>query len=214
MEANAVALETVSAERSGLVNGTQMVELPLNGRNYTSLLQTIPGAAGGFGGNANFNGQSNFQNNYTVDGQTVTDIGVNQQFAYRINVDAIAELKVSTNSQAAEFGRASGAQIQSVTKSGTKQFHGTGWWFKRGEFMNANDFIRNYSGLNRSIYRFMQSGFNIGGPVLLPFGLEQGTQQAVLFRLERVGKVEYSRCTGSDHSTNRSGASGQLQRCG
>ncbi len=188
VEANAVALETVSAERSGLVNGTQMVELPLNGRNYTSLLQTIPGAAGGFGGNANFNGQSNFQNNYTVDGQTVTDIGVNQQFAYRINVDAIAELKVSTNSQAAEFGRASGAQIQSVTKSGTKQFHGTGWWFKRGEFMNANDFIRNYSGLPRSKYRFMQAGFNIGGPVLLPFGWNKERNKLFFFASNEWGR--------------------------
>ena len=184
VEANSDALETVTAERSGLVNGTQMVDLPLNGRNYTTLLATIPGAAGNFGDNANFNGQSNFQNNYTGDGQTVTDIGVNQQFAYRVNVDAIAELKVSTNSQAAEFGRASGAQIQTVTKSGTKQFHGTGWWFKRGEFMNANDFIRNLSGEPRSIYRFMQTGFNIGGPVLLPFGLNKQRNKLFFFRLE------------------------------
>ncbi len=188
VEANSVALETVTAERSGLVNGTQMVDLPLNGRNYTTLLETIPGAAGNFGGNANFNGSSNFQNNYTVDGQTVTDIGVNQQFAYRVNVDAIAELKVSTNSQAAEFGRASGAQIQTVTKSGTKQFHGTGWWFKRGEFMNANDFIRNLSGAERSIYRFMQAGFNVGGPVLLPFGLNKERNKLFFFASNEWGR--------------------------
>ena len=208
VEANAVALETVSAERSGLVNGTQMVELPLNGRNYTTLLETIPGAAGGFGGNSNFNGQSNFQNNYTVDGQTVTDIGVNQQFAYRVNVDAIAELKVSTNSQAAEFGRASGAQIQTVTKSGTKQFHGTGWWFKRGEFMNANDFIRNESGLPRSIYRFMQTGFNIGGPVLLPFGWNKERNKLFFFASNEWGRSNTPASLGADHGTQRSGASG------
>jgi len=188
VEANSVALETVTAERSGLVNGTQMIELPLNGRNYTTLLETIPGAAGSFGANANFNGQSNFQNNFTVDGQTVTDIGVNQQFAYRINVDAIAELKVSTNSQAAEFGRASGAQVQTVTKSGTKQFHGTGWWFKRGEFMNANDFIRNLSGEPLSIYRFLQTGFNIGGPVLLPFGWNKEHNKLFFFASNEWGR--------------------------
>ncbi|HEY7392579.1 MAG TPA: carboxypeptidase regulatory-like domain-containing protein [Bryobacteraceae bacterium] len=188
VQANAVALETVTAERSGLVNGRQMIDLPLNGRNYTTLLETIPGAAGNFGGNPNVNGQSNFQNNYSVDGQTVTDIGVNQQFAYRINVDAIAELKVSTNSQAAEFGRASGAQIETVTKSGTKQFHGTGWWFKRGEFMNANDFIRNLSGAQRSIYRFMQAGFNIGGPVLLPFGWNKQHNKLFFFASNEWGR--------------------------
>jgi hypothetical protein len=186
--ANTVALETVTAERSGLVSGKQVVDLPLNGRNYTTLLETIPGAAGGFLGNANFNGQSNFQNNFTVDGQTVTDIGVNQQFAYRVNVDAIAELKVSTNSQAAEFGRASGAQIQTVTKSGTKQFHGTGWWFKRGEFMNANDFIRNLNGSPRSIYRFMQTGFNIGGPVLLPHGMNKDRNKLFFFASNEWGR--------------------------
>jgi Carboxypeptidase regulatory-like domain/TonB-dependent Receptor Plug Domain len=168
--ANAVQLETVTAERSGVVTGRQMVDIALNGRNYTGLLKTVPGATldGAFGGNANFNGQSNFQNNFTVDGQTVTDIGVNQQFAYRINLDAISEFKVSTNSQNAEFGRSSGAQIQVVTKSGTTDFHGTGWWFKRGEFMNANDFVRNLNGAPRSIYRFMQAGYNLGGPVVFP----------------------------------------------
>jgi len=178
VEANAVQLETVTAERSGLVTGRQMVDIALNGRNYTSLLITVPGAilddtfAGGTssfgGGNANFNGQSNFQNNFSVDGVTVTDIGVNQQFAYRINLDAVQEFKVSTNSQGAEFGRTSGAQVQVVTKSGTRDFHGTGWWFKRGEFMNANDFISNLNGQERSIYRFLQAGYNLGGPLPIP----------------------------------------------
>lgn len=188
VESSAVQLETVTAERSGLANGRQMVDLPLNGRNYTTLLQTVPGAVGSFLANANFNGQSNFQNNFTVDGQTVTDIGVNQQFAYRVNVDAIAELKVSTNAQAAEFGRASGAQVQTVTKSGTKQLHGTGWWFKRGDFMNANDFVRNLSGEPVSIYRFLQAGFNIGGPVLLPFGWNKDHNKLFFFASNEWGR--------------------------
>jgi hypothetical protein len=166
VDALQIQLETVSAERSGVVTGRQMVDIAVNGRNYTSLLVTVPGAildstfGGGTssfgGGNANFNGQSNFQNNFTVDGQTVTDVGVNQQFAYRINLDAVQQFKVSTSSQGAEFGRTSGAQIQVVTKSGTKDFHGTGWWFKRGEFMNANDFISNLNGQPRSTYRFLE----------------------------------------------------------
>ena len=59
-----------------------------------------------------------------MDGQTVTDSGVNQQFAYRISMDAIAEFRVSTNSQGAEFGRNSGAQIQVATRSGGQAFHG------------------------------------------------------------------------------------------
>lgn len=169
VEATAIALETENAERAGVVTGRQMVDIAVNGRNFTTLLKTIPGvSADQTGGTATINGQRGDQNNFTVDGQTVTDIGVNQQFAYRINVDAIAEFKVSTNSQGAEFGRNSGAQIQVVTKSGTKDVHGTGWWFKRGEFMNANTFINNFNRIQRPVYRFMTAGFNLGGPITIP----------------------------------------------
>src|SRR5204862_5246086 len=137
-----------------VVTGKQMVDIALNGRNFTGLLKTVPGvSADATGGTATINGQRGDQNNFTVDGQTVTDIGVNQQFAYRVNVDAISEFKVSTNSQGAEFGRNSGAQVQIVTKSGTKDFHGTGYWFKRGEWMNANTFINNFSGIQTQAYR-------------------------------------------------------------
>ena len=180
VEANAIQLETVSAERSGLVTGRQMVDIALNGRNYTGLLKTVAGVpADATGGDATFNGGRTGQNNYTVDGQNVTDIGVNQQFAYRINVDAIAEFKVSTNAQSAEFGRNDGAQVQIVTKSGTNQFHGDGYWFKRGEFMNANNFVNNAQPNVKDPntgnfvpafpqYRFMTAGYTLGGPVYIP----------------------------------------------
>src|SRR5947207_8659634 len=144
VEAAAVTLETVTAERSGIVTGRQMLDIALNGRNFTSLLKTVPGAPADSGtGTASFNGQRNNQNNFTVDGQTVTDTGVNQQFAYRISMDAIAEFKASTTSQGAEFGRNSGAQVQVATKGGTQDFHGGGYYFKRHEGWNANSFINN-----------------------------------------------------------------------
>jgi Carboxypeptidase regulatory-like domain/TonB-dependent Receptor Plug Domain len=180
VEATAVQLETVTAERSGLVTGRQMVDIALNGRNYTGLLKTVPGVpADATGGDATFNGGRTGQNNYTVDGQNVTDIGVNQQFAYRINVDAIAEFKVSTNAQSAEFGRNDGAQVQIVTRSGTRDFHGDGYWFKRGEFMNANNFLNNAQPNMRDPntgklvpafpqYRFMTAGYTVGGPAYIP----------------------------------------------
>src|SRR5262249_59452953 len=131
VEASAVQLETITAERSGVVTGRQMVDIALNGRNFTGLLRTVPGAtADASGTTADINGQRNIQNNYTVDGQTITDIGTNAQNAYRVNVDAIAEFKVSTNSQSAEFGRNSGAQIQVVIRSGSRDFHDDGYCFR------------------------------------------------------------------------------------
>ncbi len=166
VEAESVTLETVSAERSGIVTGRQILDIALNGRDFTRLLKTIPGApADAVSGSTTFNGQRANQNNFTVDGQTVTDSGVNQQFAYRISMDAIAEFKVSTTSQSAEFGRNSGAQVQVASKSGTSEFHGGGYWFKRHEGWNANSFINNRSGTPRQIYRFLTAGYNLGGPI-------------------------------------------------
>src|SRR5215470_17103658 len=166
VEAETVQLETVSAERSGIVTGRQIVDIALNGRDFTRLLKTIPGApADAVSGTTTFNGQRSTQNNFTVDGQTVTDSGVNQQFAYRISMDAIAEFKVSTTSQSAEFGRNSGAQVQVASKSGGAEFHGGGYWFKRHEGWNANSFTNNRTGTPRQIYRFLTTGYNLGGPI-------------------------------------------------
>jgi hypothetical protein len=167
VEAQTVQLETVSAERSGVVTGRQILDIALNGRDFTRLLKTVPGApADAVSGSTTFNGQRANQNNFTVDGQTVTDSGVNQQFAYRISMDAIAEFKVSTTSQGAEFGRNSGAQVQVATKRGTQDFHGGGYWFKRHEGWNANSFTNNRQGTPRQIYRFLTAGYNGGGPAI------------------------------------------------
>ncbi|HTA43261.1 MAG TPA: carboxypeptidase regulatory-like domain-containing protein [Bryobacteraceae bacterium] len=169
VEANAVQLETQTAERSGVVTGSQVVDIAINGRNYTSLLKVVPGIPADAGtGDVSVNGGRTAQNNFTLDGQNVTDVGVNQQFAYRISMDAIAEFKVSTNSMTAEYGRNDGAQVQVITKSGAKSFHGDGYWFKRGEFMNANTFTNNFGGIQKAIYRYMDAGWTLGGPIYIP----------------------------------------------
>ncbi|PYS27318.1 MAG: TonB-dependent receptor, partial [Acidobacteria bacterium] len=136
VEAQAVQLETVSGERSGVVTGRQMADIALNGRNLTALFKTVPGAPADAGlGMPTINGQRNNQTNFTVDGQTFTDSGVNNpiNFGYRLSMDSVAEFKVSTTGQSAEFGRNSGAQIQVATRQGTQEFHGGGYYFKREE---------------------------------------------------------------------------------
>ena len=178
VEANAVQLQTVSAERSGVVTGRQMIDLALNGRNLTGLLKTVAGANVDTN---NFNGQRTDQMNYTVDGQLVIDSGVNALTVQRINVDAIAEFKVSSNSQSAEFGRNSGAQVQVVTRSGTRDFHGVGYWFKRGEFMNANTFVNNANGVPRQLYRYMTAGYNFSGPIYIPGKLNRDREKLFFF---------------------------------
>jgi len=191
VEAEAVTLETVSAERSGVVTGRQMVDIALNGRSFTSLLKTVPGYTANDAGNVvYFNGQRGDQNNYSVDGQTVIDSGVNRQagFAYRISMDAIAEFKVSTNSQSAEFGRNSGAQIQVATKQGTQEFHGGGYWFKRHEGWNANSFTNNRQGIPRQIYRFLTAGYDVGGPIYIPGKFNDDKSKLFFFMSHEWGR--------------------------
>ncbi|MBL8235206.1 MAG: hypothetical protein JNL98_42285, partial [Bryobacterales bacterium] len=77
-------------------------------------------------------------------------------------------LKVLLTNYQAEYGRSSGGTINAVIKSGTKEFHGVGYYFKRNEAFNANEFFRNRDGLARPSYRFDYPGYNIGGPLYIP----------------------------------------------
>ncbi|HXB68522.1 MAG TPA: carboxypeptidase regulatory-like domain-containing protein [Candidatus Acidoferrales bacterium] len=105
VESSAVTLQTVSAERSGVLTGSQMTELASVGRNFTDLLQTIPG----FNADTqNANGLRTDQNAIAVDGTSVMDVGNNSGGGWRLNMDIIAEFKVLTNGQQAEFGRVNG----------------------------------------------------------------------------------------------------------
>src|SRR5258708_25462028 len=139
VEAAAAQVQTASAERAGVLTTSQMKDLAVTGRSLFDLTKSLPGIVytGGLGGVA-ANGNRNNQNNFTLDGVTNLDTGSNGGTLATTNMDMIAEMKVITNSQPAEFGRSSGAQIEVVTKSRTKDFHGTGYIFHRHEDLNAN----------------------------------------------------------------------------
>ena len=177
VRAEAVQLQTQSAERSGIITGSQTANLALNGRNYLSLTALVPGvlstatnevAGPGGIGSIFVNGQRGYQNSVTLDGATNMDTGTNGTQLTSLNIDAVAEFRVLTNSQPAEFGRTSGAAINIVTKSGTTDFHGTGYWFRRHDSLNANNWKNNKDGLTRKIYRYNYGGYNIGGPIYIP----------------------------------------------
>ncbi len=174
VEAAAAQIQTASAERSGVLTSRQVEEVGLLSRSLFDLTRTLPGivtgnSTSGLGvGSINANGNRNNQNNFTLDGVTNMDTGSNGGTLASTNVDMIAEMKVITNSQPAEFGRASGAQIQVVTKSGSRDLHGTTYWFHRHEDLNANSWRNNIDNKARSFYRYNYIGFNVGGPVVFP----------------------------------------------
>jgi hypothetical protein len=83
-------------------------------------------------------------------------------------MDAIAEVKVLLNNYQAEYGRNAGAFVNIVSKSGTRDFHGSAYWFKRHEQFNANEFFNNRRGQAKPLYRYNTFGGTIGGPVYIP----------------------------------------------
>ncbi|WP_321472084.1 carboxypeptidase regulatory-like domain-containing protein [uncultured Paludibaculum sp.] len=170
VEGDAAQVQATSAERSGVLTNKQVVDLALTSRNLFDLAKTIPGVVytGSGVGAIAANGNRNNQNNFTLDGVTNMDTGSNGGTLASTNMDMIADMKIVTNSQGAEFGRASGAQIQVVTKSGTQQFHGTGYGFHRHEGLNANTWRNNIDNRARPFYRYNFAGFNIGGPAYIP----------------------------------------------
>lgn len=169
VEGSVSQVQAQSAERAGVLTGRQVVDLALISRNFFDLARTIPGIVytGGLGG-IQANGNRGNQNNLMLDGVTNVDTGSNGGTLATTNIDMIAEFKVITNAQQAEFGRSSGAQINVVTKSGTQEFHGTGYWFHRHESLNANTWRNNMDGRARQLYRYNFAGFNVGGPAYIP----------------------------------------------
>jgi len=178
VEASAVTLQTVSAERSGVITGSQIVDLASMNRAFTDLLKTVPG----FNPDTNnANGLRVDQNALMVDGISTMDTGNNGTGLLRLNSDLIAEFKVLTNGQQAEFGRAAGANITIVTKSGTREFHGGTYIFIQNEWMNANSWINNYNNRPRARNRTRVQGFNLGGPVYIPGKFNTGKEKLFFF---------------------------------
>ncbi len=184
VNAEATPIQLASSEKSQSVDGKQLNNITLKGRDLFGYLRTVPGvidtanrdvtSPNGFS-NITINGNTSAKN-FTVDGITDVDTGSNGTIHYEPNIDAIQELKVLTANYQAEFGRNSGGQITVITKSGTQQFHGTGAWNHRHEGFNANLWQNNRNGRKAdgtpvnpiSPYRFNVETYSIGGPIYIP----------------------------------------------
>ena len=183
-------LQTDSSALGGVVEGRQVLESPLNGRNVNNLLDFIPGVVpgGGTSGNTMANGGSgSFQagaqtqaiayGNYQIGGgfsgqslffidgveSNVTENNVNSLVPTQ---DSVQEFRVSTNNVSAEFGGFGGGVIQISTKSGTNAFHGTAYEYFRNTVLDANDYFSNHNGFPRPPLHQNQFGGNVGGPIL------------------------------------------------
>ncbi len=222
VEANAEMIETRSGALSQTINQQRIIELPLNGRNAAALVQLAPGTADLNAGNSRGSGdtqqgatypgaQSITSNgaradgvNYQLDGGSNIDhyTNVNNPFP---NPDALEEFSVQTNNYSAEQGRASGAVVNVVTKSGTNSLHGDVFEFLRNGAMNA----RNFFAPTADKLKRNQFGGSMGGPIKKDKLFFFGTYQGTWIRNISTGNTAFV-LTPEQRSGNFSGLSRQL----
>jgi hypothetical protein len=148
VEAAATQVNTTDASLGNAIGGSAIVELPMYARNVVNLLQFQPGVtATGDGGDRDgaVNGGKADQSNVTLDGVDVNDQNARAAFTsvLRVTLDSVAEFRTTTSNGAADVGRGSGADVALVTKSGSNEFHGSAYEYRRGTETAANSFFSN-----------------------------------------------------------------------
>ena len=169
------AVNTQTGELSYLTDQRTIEQVPVNGRNYTDLMQLLPtvnafphrdnGSVVAHGLAMSVNGQNPRTNVYLLDGTLQNDFTnspASSAAGTALGMETIREFRLATNSYSAEYGRAAGGQINVITKSGTNQLAGTGFLFHRNDALDA----RNYFDVDeKPDFRRYQTGGTLGGPL-------------------------------------------------
>jgi outer membrane receptor protein involved in Fe transport len=174
--AEAPVLEASRTQQASTVNDRAVANLPTNGRNFIDFVLTTPGVTKDVRlGDISFAGQRGTLNSLVVDGADNNNTFFGQALGrtgsgrapYQFSQDVVQEFQVNRNAYSAEYGRAGGAVINVVTKSGTNEFHGSLFEFYRDKSLNANSFVNKIAVPPRpkSPYQFDQFGGSLGGPI-------------------------------------------------
>ena len=167
-------IETSRTQVSSTITENSVQNLPVNGRNFIDFALLTPGVTRDVRtGDISFAGQRGTLNSLVVDGadsnntffgQTVGRTGSGRA-PYQFSQDAVKEFQVNSNSFSAEYGRAGGAVINVVTKSGTNNLSGSAFEFYRDKVLNANNAINELNNRPKSPYHYNQFGGTLGGPI-------------------------------------------------
>jgi hypothetical protein len=169
VQGSAALVNTTIANLGQVIENKYILSLPNIARNSMGMAYLTPGVVGSGGrrgdSNTNFvaNGSRNSTSDVLVDGVTVTTVEQNSgitDLKFSPSVDAVQEFKMQTNFFSAEYGQTGGAVVNMVTRSGTNEIHGTGYYFLRDSALNANDWFSNRAG--RSIAPFHRDQFGRG----------------------------------------------------
>jgi hypothetical protein len=174
-------LNSENATLGVTLTSNTIANMPLNGRNFSSATQFLPGSVSpqptGFtGSNAterntsssnvpSFNGNRQQTNNYLLDGADINE-SFSNDIGYNPAPDAIEQMKVITANADAEYGNVNGGAILVSTKSGTNHFHGSAYYFIENDNLDANTWANNFSGNQKSGYTQSVFGGTFGGPIL------------------------------------------------
>ena len=176
----AAQVETETPTISGTITEKEVVNLGLNGRNFTQLITLTPGVSNqtgqdeakvGVNGSVKYsvNGGRVEYNSFEVDGSDVLNAGLSGAESTLVvypSLDAIQEVKVLTSNYGAQYGRTASGSVQVTTKSGGTQWHGNVYEFFRNEVMNARNYFDQTT--KAPLYRRNDFGGTIGGPIWIP----------------------------------------------
>jgi len=172
--ADALHLQTDTAEVSNMITGTDIQKLEMNGRSLVSMEAMTPGAVSEQGDEqvpssqgsdfaVEFNGQRISHNLWLMDGGEASDRGGGGGPIVSPSLEAVAEARTMTSNYSPEYGMSSGGTISTTFKSGTRQFHGEAWEFFRNDYLDARNFFDRVGKPGELRYNIF--GANVGGPV-------------------------------------------------
>jgi hypothetical protein len=175
VNSSAVSVDTESGNVGEVVGSESIEAMPLVTRNFTQLVELVPGVSSdmgsqnGFGSNsslsASVNGVRENANSWTIDGVPNQDV-YNSNNAIIPNVDAIAEFRIDRGNYTAEQGRSAGATINAILKQGTNKWHGTAFEYMRNGDLNANSYFSNLYGTARPNEHYNNWGYTVNGPIV------------------------------------------------
>ncbi|MCC7010828.1 MAG: TonB-dependent receptor [Acidobacteria bacterium] len=193
--AEVTPVQTATSQLTKNITSDTLVSVQVKGRDIFGMMKILPGiidskasrdyASWDSGRYLSINGGSSLNKNTTIDGVPVGEEGGNGTTHITPNIDSIGEVNIITSGYNAENGRQSSGLVSIVTKSGTNQFRGSGWYNMRRDEWNKNDFFRIQSRSPKPFFEVNIGGYSIGGPILIPGVLKRESQKKAYFFLSQ-----------------------------
>jgi hypothetical protein len=215
VNADVASIQTSSSEKASTIDPGTMENQTVRGRDMVAFMDMVTGlvdvpsqgqrAGGNLDRNVSskqaltgitLNGADAFHINFTVDGVPALN-NSDEKLHYEPNSDSIQEVKVLSSNYQAEFGRNSGGTITVITKGGTSQFHGSGWWAHKHEQFNATDWYAKTKTANRSNV----SGWSFGGPIYVPGKFNTSKNKLFFFATQEFTRQLAPSTTSNTYAT-------------